>query len=633
MRDPYVGHELDGRYRIVSRVARGGMATVYLGRDERLGRDVALKIMHDHLAENEQFVTRFIREARAAARMSHPNIVQVYDQGADRGVLYLAMEYLPGRTIRDIITERGPFTPREAVAVLDPVLDALASAHRAGIIHRDIKPENIILTDDGRIKVADFGLARAATATTSTTGTLIGSPPYLAPELVTRGVTDTRADVYAAGILLFEMLTGRPPFTGEVPIHVAFQHVHDSIPAPSDLVPGIPTALDDLVAVVTARHPADRPADAGAMLTLLRSVAARLPVESGSPEGSPVGPTGSLTRTGAAVQETRALHPSRHDLRTAARAGSRARALRYVRLALARTRTAAPGRGGHLLPYGALLATALVAVPVWWVQAGPGASTDTPRVVGLSLREAQRRVSAAGLRSRTDPVFSDRVPVGTVAGSRPGPGEGVRDGGTVVLLVSRGSKYVEVPDVSGEPVDTAREHLARAGLRVGTLSHAHIGDVLEGNVISSSPSAMQVVERDAAVDLVISKGPWLVRVPDVVGRGLDRAQSLLEKAGFGVSVEYVTDMAVSAGRVISQTPTQARHTPGATVELVVSQGVPERPVPDVTGLSLAEARTLVEGEGFVLRQQGASLWDTVVRQDPRAGRTAPVGSTVTVFTF
>ncbi|MFP5345811.1 MAG: protein kinase domain-containing protein, partial [Actinomycetes bacterium] len=225
--DPLVGRVLDGRYTVESRIARGGMATVYLATDNRLDRDVALKVMHPHLADDEQFVARFHREAKSAARMSHPSIVAVYDQGTDDGAVYLAMELVPGRTLRDLLDERAPLPPGEALDLLAPVLDALAAAHRAGIVHRDVKPENVLLTEDGGVKVADFGLARAASSahTGTSTGMLIGTVAYLSPELVLRGIADARTDVYAAGIMLFEMLTGRRPYVGEVPIQVAYQHV------------------------------------------------------------------------------------------------------------------------------------------------------------------------------------------------------------------------------------------------------------------------------------------------------------------------------------------------------------------------------------------------------------------------
>src|SRR4051812_47853131 len=255
------------------------MATVYLALDRRLDREVALKVMHGHLADDQQFTARFIREARSAARLSHPGVVAVFDQGEDDGLLYLAMEYLQGRTLREVLGELGVLTPGEALDVVEPALEALAAAHAAGIVHRDIKPENVILTDDGRIKVADFGLARAASAATSSSGVLLGTVAYLAPELVARGIADARADVYASGIMLFEMLTGRQPFTGEMPAQIAFRHVHEDVPAPSSLVPYLPEELDVLTRLATSRDADARPADATAMLGLTRGVRRQLTTE------------------------------------------------------------------------------------------------------------------------------------------------------------------------------------------------------------------------------------------------------------------------------------------------------------------------------------------------------------------
>jgi serine/threonine-protein kinase len=272
LQDPLVGRLVDGRYHVESRIAQGGMATVYVALDRRLDRDVALKVMHQELTGDDDFVSRFIREARAAARLSHPNVVQVYDQGEDDGLLYLAMEYLPGRTLRESLTERGALTIRETLRVLEPVLDALAAAHRAGIVHGDVKPENVVLTDDGRAKVADFGLARAGAATLNTAapGRLLGTAAYLAPELLTRGIADARADVYAVGILLYEMLTGRQPFTGDDALQVARRHVVEAVPPPSMLVGHVPVELDDLVTAATATDPDQRPANAEQMLAITR---------------------------------------------------------------------------------------------------------------------------------------------------------------------------------------------------------------------------------------------------------------------------------------------------------------------------------------------------------------------------
>src|SRR5688572_12365790 len=276
--DALIGRTLDGRYRVVRRIADGGMATVYLGVDERLDREVALKVMRPHLVHDESFVSRFRREARSAASLSHPNVVAVHDQGEDDGTVFLAMEYVPGLTLREVLHEEGALSPRAALDVLEPVLLALGEAHAKGLIHRDVKPENVILNDNGTVKVADFGLARAVSSqtVTSTSGLLLGTVAYLSPEQVERGIADARSDVYAAGLVLFEMLTGTKAFTGETPIHVAYQHVHGSVPAPSSRVATVPAELDQLVALATSRDPDQRPTDASDFLAQVRASRASL---------------------------------------------------------------------------------------------------------------------------------------------------------------------------------------------------------------------------------------------------------------------------------------------------------------------------------------------------------------------
>src|SRR4051794_36537887 len=276
--DPLVGQVLDRRYRIDSRIARGGMATVYLSHDLKLDRTIALKVMHPGLAQDDDFVRRFIHEAKSAAGLSHPNIVAVFDQGTDGANVFLAMEYVPGRTLRDVLTQRGRLGPREALEVMRPVLAALAAAHRAGLIHRDVKPENVLVMEDGRIKVADFGLARAESASKQTkTGVLLGTVGYLAPEQVLSGTADARADVYAAGIMLFELLTGRQPYEGDTPLAVAYKHVNEVVPLPSSRLPGLPAQLDALVATATSREPTRRPPDAGHFLAAVSEARRALP--------------------------------------------------------------------------------------------------------------------------------------------------------------------------------------------------------------------------------------------------------------------------------------------------------------------------------------------------------------------
>jgi serine/threonine protein kinase len=276
--DSLIGRVLDGRYRVEARIARGGMATVYRALDTRLDRVVAIKVMHQLYADDDQFVSRFIREAKSAAKLSHPNVVAVFDQGDDHGVVFLAMEYVHGRTLRDLLRERTRLLPQEALSILEPVLSALSAAHIAGLVHRDVKPENVLLADDGRVKVADFGLARAAANLEATSATtLIGTVAYLAPEQVIRGVADPRSDVYAAGIMLFEMLTGRPPYEGETAVSVALRHAHEDVPAPSTVIPGTPAVVDQLVTRATARDPDLRPRDAAAFLAETVRVRRSLP--------------------------------------------------------------------------------------------------------------------------------------------------------------------------------------------------------------------------------------------------------------------------------------------------------------------------------------------------------------------
>ncbi|MFI2707587.1 protein kinase, partial [Nocardioides sp. CER28] len=284
--DPLIGRTLDGRYRLTSRIARGGMAGVYEATDLRLDRTVAVKVMHSGIgggsssghSDDGAYAARFVREARAAARLSHPHVVSVYDQGEDTGSPYLVMELVPGHTLRDTITTQSPMAPRRALALMEPVLSALAAAHRAGLVHRDVKPENVLISDDGTVKVADFGLARAVTADTqhTSTGVLIGTVSYIAPEIVTEGRADARADVYSAGVVLYELLTGRKPHEGETPIQVAYKHVHEDVPPPSRLVPSLPPYVDALVARATARDAGLRPADAGVMLRQVQRVASAL---------------------------------------------------------------------------------------------------------------------------------------------------------------------------------------------------------------------------------------------------------------------------------------------------------------------------------------------------------------------
>jgi serine/threonine-protein kinase len=638
---------LDGRYRVQSHIADGGMASVYLALDTRLDRDVALKVLRRDLAQDEAFVSRFRREARSAARLSHPNVVAVFDQGEDEGLMFLAMEYVPGQTLRDVIRAEGPLTPRAALDVITPVLQALAAAHRAGIIHRDIKPENVILReDDGTVKVADFGLARAVTTQTSTasqTGVLLGTVAYLSPEQVERGIADARSDVYAAGLVLFEMLTGAKAFTGDTPIHVAYQHVHGSVPAPSSRVSSVPGELDALVALATARDPDQRPSDAAELLAQVRRSRAMLsPAEL---DRRPEGEDDSAARgvSTVAVEPTSAL-PEQQPRRR----------VPPVALPVDHTPTEPPGRAleGRVLPpapasrppgqkrgpWGWLWAVLAVAVlagaAAWWFLAGPGSPTVVPGLQGKTFAQAQAALTRAHLDAHRLEAFSETVPRGTVISTDPVAGAQVRRGTDVDVNVSKGPERYAVPNVVNKSAAEARDQITAAKLTVGTQKQAYDEQVAAGLVVSTDPRAGTELKRGGKVDLVVSKGRQPIKVPDFTKKPADEAVKALGDLGLKVdATEQQNSDDVPKGSVISQTP------PGGTtlfkgdeVTLVVSKGPVMVKVPDVTGKQAGEARKILEGAGFVVQEERAlgGIFGTVHHTDPKAGTEAPKGSTVTM---
>ena len=649
MTDPLVDRTVDGRYVVRSRIARGGMATVYLATDTRLERDVALKVMHPHLADDEEFVARFHREAKSAARLNHPGVVAVFDQGADGDTVYLAMEHVPGHTLRDLIADSGPLTPREALGVLEPVLDALGAAHRAGIVHRDVKPENVLLADDGRVKVADFGLARAATgaASSATQGMLIGTVAYLSPELVLRGVSDSRTDVYAAGVMLFEMLTGRQPFSGEVPIQVAYQHVHEDVPAPSELVPGLSADVDDLVQWATSRNPDERPEDARVLLAELREVRGHLSTQELDHQASPAaaaaaeqapdgdGRTLALPRSGRAL----ALpvgddHEADEHAAPARSAPARARGAQDTR-----EQDWGYGPGGRRRRRGliALVVLLLAAIALgtggWWFAAGPGAYTSTPTVAGEPVERAQQLLSASGLRSTLSQRFDDAVPEGTVIDSRPAGGEQVRKDGRVELFVSAGPELVAVPTLTGSTLEEATAALTDAGLLLGERGEEFSEDVEQGRVISQSVPAEQQLRRGEAVDVVVSQGRQPIEVPSVAGQSQGDAEKAITDAGLSVGeVTPAESMDVAEGTVISQDPADGTLFRGDAVSLVVSSGPPMVTVPDLSGQQLAQAEQALRDLGLEVNVERlfGGIFGTVHSTDPGGGEQVRKGSTVTV---
>ncbi|MGN6302341.1 MAG: Stk1 family PASTA domain-containing Ser/Thr kinase [Angustibacter sp.] len=613
--DPLVGRELDGRYVVRSRIARGGMATVYLALDQRLDRDVALKVMHANLVDDEAFVSRFTREARSAARLNHPGIVQVFDQGSHDGVVFLAMEYVPGRTLRDVMRDRGPMTPHEALDLLEPVLDALAAAHSAGIVHRDIKPENVLIADDGRVKVADFGLARAVGAATahSQTGLLIGTVSYLAPEQVERGAADARSDVYATGVVLFEMLTGTKPFGGDTPVQVALQHVSSRVPAPSSRAAGIHPALDDLVQLATARDANDRPADARELLMALRETRRLLPAPALDARPVAVVPEPHQPPADAPAERTMALDAVTAP--TGAPAPSRRRRSR--------------GRVALAVVLGLAL---LLGIGGWYVGAGPGAYVRVPTLVGLPQAEATAALTKRGLDADVSQGFSETVPAGSVVSADPGEGERARKGSAVRLVVSRGPERFAVPKLAGLTEDAARAAIATAHLVVGTVERRFDDSVPDGSVVSASLKPGAKVRSGTSVDLVISRGREPVAVGDWVGKPADQATKALQDSGLKVTATETFDDQVPKGSVVSQDPGPGTAFKGDTVKLVVSKGPELVEVPRVVGMSAEKARAKLKAAGFKVNVTSVfgNGGGTVIAQRPSAGSKARPGSTVTI---
>ncbi|MEU9392433.1 Stk1 family PASTA domain-containing Ser/Thr kinase [Streptomyces sp. NPDC048324] len=633
LQDPLVGQVLDGRYRVDARIAVGGMATVYRALDTRLDRVLALKVMHPSLAADGSFVERFIREAKSVARLAHPNVVQVFDQGTDGSYVYLAMEYVAGCTLRDVLRERGALQPRAALDILEPVLAALGAAHRAGFVHRDMKPENVLIGDDGRVKVADFGLVRSVDTVTNTTGTVLGTVSYLAPEQIEHGTADPRVDVYACGVVLYEMLTGDRPHEGDSPATVLYKHLHEDVPPPSAVVPGLPYALDELVASATARTPDVRPYDAVALLAQTREVRAALSVEQLdavppravpadhrdiSEDRTSVIPRALTTPRPQPVNDESALHRTSR-LESPPPLPPRPREGR--------------SRRGPLAIVAAVLLILGVGTGVWYINSGQ--FTKVPPVLAKTRTQAEKKLSDAGLDlGAVKHAYSDTVARGTVISSDPEPGARVRDNASVSITLSDGPETVKVPDVQGRTLAEARAQLKRSGLEAGMVTREFSDSVQRGSVISTDPATGVRRHAGSAVALTVSKGSP-VAVPDVTGEDLQSARSDLEQAGLTVKVAAERiNSDYDKGQVAAQTPKgDGQAAEGDTVTLTLSKGPVMVEVPDVTGDSVDDAHKALEGAGFKVDEDRGLLGlfgDTVKAQSVKGGQTAPKGSTITI---
>lgn len=629
--DPIVGQLLDGRYRVDARIAVGGMATVYRAMDTRLDRVLALKVMHPALATDASFVERFIREAKSVARLAHPNVVAVFDQGAQGAYVYLAMEYVAGCTLRDVLRERGALQPRAALDILEPVLAALGAAHRAGYVHRDMKPENVLIGDDGRVKVADFGLVRAVGSDTNTTGTVLGTVSYLAPEQIEHGTADTRTDVYACGVVLYEMLTGAKPHTGDTPAQVIYQHLNEDVPAPSAAVPGLAAELDELVASATARNPEARPFDAVALLAESRTARATLtdgqldavPPQALAEAHDVAEDRTSVIRRVLPVDQGTAHHTSRLEMPPPlppepARSGPR---------------RGGPRRG-MLAAIVAVLLVLGVGAGVWYINSGQ--FTRVPSLLGQTEKAARERLSDSGLELKgVDRAYSDDVDRGKVISSDPKSGARIRGNGSVKIVVSRGPEIVKVPDVRGTGPAEARRALKKVGLVPGMVTKEFSEDIGQGEVIRTDPGAGAERHPDSAVALVVSKGSP-VDVPDLTGLSVQEATDALDEEGLKAEVlPGRVNSPEAAGDIARQSPGGGtRAAAGDTITLTVSKGPRMVDVPDVTGKDVDEATRLLKDAGFEVEvdRPFLSFSDTIASQSVDGGDRAPEGSTITIKT-
>ena len=626
------GELIDNRYLLQRLIASGGMATIYAGMDTRLDRPVAVKIMHAHLANDEAFVSRFIKEAKATAALSHPNIVSIQDQGWNEGgppAVFLVMELVEGSTLRDFLNQQGSVSIEQMFQLMSPVLSALAAAHKIGIIHRDIKPENILISKDGRVKVADFGLARnMAIGQTMTveSSVVLGSVSYLSPEQVQRGVADARSDIYAVGIVLFEMLTGGKPYEGETPIQIAYRHVNDRIPSLQSIKSDIPIAISELVYAATAPNPDHRPKDAEELLSKFREIQAQIDPKKRQMSlelDLPPSMMKSVTKRGKVsvgsalegLKEKTSQLISTKPIKVSKPEDSIGTKKRKVSKRVKRNRIIA-----------LLLLIGLVFGGFRLLNIG---KISVPSLVGMSQTEASKSLEPLGLDLEIiEEVFSEDIPKGRVIASEPGGGGKISPDEKVGLILSKGQERILIPRLNGLTPDVASAQLSSLGLTVGEINEIFDMKIAAGYVIATEPKETMAVKRKAIVNLIVSKGVEQISLQSYVGKGGEQALSELTEMGFDVDAAYKFSDSVFKGQVISQSPEKMESIgKGSKIDLTISKGPEFVFVPNVLGKNKNDASLDLENLGLRVKIKGSGKVNNI---SPAIGAKVKQGAVITL---
>lgn len=641
-----VGRVIGERYRVEQVVARGGMATVYLALDIRLERKVALKIIHPHLASDNSFRDKFIREARIAAKLSHPNLVNVFDQGEDGELAFMAMEYVSGITLRDALKDFGALDGKRALDLFEPMLSGLAAAHRAGILHRDLKPENVLLADDGRIKLGDFGLARDIDNHTST-GSLVGTVAYLSPELVMRGTADARSDVYAAGIMLFEMLAGRQPFEGDQAVQIAYQHANDNVPAPSKFNSQVPPLLDELVLWATARDAAHRPNDAVELLAVVQRAKAELKAgrkdtQIGIPTIQPKDLSATTVMPAAVNDATQLINPELYDLQdnsTQVLSGLNGinetavlSDFAFENESLTPLESMGQKRRGLKLLITTLLVILLGGGAGWWFSSGPGGLNVIPNLSSRTTDEAQVTLSTLNANIAIAEESSATVAKGLVIRTDPAAGS-FFFGGTITVYVSSGPSLVAAPDLRGLNVAEATAEIIKSGFTLGDVTSV-FNEAPLGEVFDYLGADGNKIPETSKINISVSLGA----LPVVAGVDQETAVAAIQAVGLKINEinEDYSDT-VPAGQVISLVPQTEPLGKDGTVNLIVSKGPNIVTVPNMIGQTVLAGKAALESLGLkvvVNTDQLTTRWGVVAikRQGAAAGTQLRVGDSITIST-